>query len=213
MFTSWHCRGKNPLIHHLTWIALVGNWLKAYCCLVSQMACILALIWWAACQLVKLLLRIIQLLQAAVLIWRAYAPHCKQFCAFFSAGWKCDLWVGCDFNNGKQSCCSLYFLSASSLTPFPSLCQAIFVMYWTPKPNWGKGKREVLQSLVCRCNTYTLFRKYGLYVGQQSLQIFIIYGCFYKYRTSHSRFTQYYDSCKLNCFYPCYSLEVASTSQ
>lgn len=137
-FTSWHCRVKNPLIHHLAWIALVGNWLKAYCCLISQMAWILALVWWAACRLVKLLLRIIQLLQAAVLIQRAYVPHCEQFCAFLSAGWKRDLSAGCGFNNGEQSCCSLYFLSASSLTAF--LPSARLFLWCTGLPNQTEGK-------------------------------------------------------------------------
>lgn len=65
---------------------------------------------------------------------------------------------------------------------------------------------EVSQSLARRFNPLALSGKYGVYVGQQPLQICIIYGHFYKYRTSHVRFTRHRAACKVNRVYPCYGL-------
>lgn len=116
MLTFWLCRGKNPLMHCVTWISLVGNWLKAYRCLVWQMACIMALVWWAACWIVKLIRSIIQLFRAATPIRGAYVLHRWRFGAFNSAGWKHDSWVGWGFNNGRQSwLCAFPF----RLFPYP----------------------------------------------------------------------------------------------
>lgn len=56
----------------------------------------------------------------------------------FPLGWKPDLWVGCGFNKGRQSCFSVCFLSTSYPLPFLSLCEAVFVVYvhwWNELPH------------------------------------------------------------------------------
>lgn len=92
-----------------------------------------------------------------------------------------------------KSCFVVYFLSSSSLTlPFLSLPSTKLFLWYTELPKQTEGKGEgmrwaVSETLLCRFNTYILFRKYSVYVGQWSLQISIIYSHFYKYRSSHSR--------------------------
>lgn len=124
-------------------------------------------------------------------------------------------WAGALTMEGKAG--FVRFLSASSLIPSPPLpfplwgyfCGLHSLAKWTPKPNWGEGKGvrgEVSQSFTRRFNPLALSGKYGVYVGQRSLQICIIYGHFYKYRTSHGRFTRRRAACKVNRVYPCYGL-------
>lgn len=122
-------------------------------------------------------------------------------------------WAGALTMEGKDRSLCVSFPPLPLSPPLPSplwgyFCGLHSLAKWTPKPNWGEGKRgemRVSQSFIRRFNPLALSRKYWVYVGQQSLQIFIIYGHFYKYRTSHSRFTWRRAACKVNRLYPCYS--------